>query len=108
MVVQHVGCDRVALALVRDHEQRRAVDEDAGAAEQREHDEADAVEDGIDVEVVAEAAAHSGDHAVGSAPAELSVCRVFGHGATLPPASTGVDPEIPWFDPTIALRWPRS
>ena len=67
------------------------VDQEPGAAEQREHDEPDAVEGGVDVEVAAEAAADAGDHPVRPAPAELSVCGVFCHvlqrAARLRPAS---------------------
>ena len=45
--------DGVVLPLVGDDERRREVDEDAGAAEQREDDEADAEDGGVDVEVAA-------------------------------------------------------
>src|SRR5207249_3405941 len=109
VVAEHVGGDRVAVALARNHEQRGAVDQDSGPAEQCEHDEADAIEDGVDVEVAAQAAADAADHPVGPAPAQLLVCGcVFCHDARLPGAPLGVDPERPWFDPTIVRSWRKS
>src|SRR4029079_7211965 len=109
VVAEYIAGDRVPVALVRNDEQRGAVDEDPGSAEQREHDEADAVEDGVDVEVADQAATHAGDHPVGPAPAQLLVCGcVFCHDTRLPGAPPGVDPERPWFDPTIAPVWLKS
>src|SRR5262249_44256419 len=101
--------DRVFLALVRDHERAGRVDEESGAAEEGEDDEPDPVEDGVDVEVLSEAAGDAGDHAVGPAPAELFVCRrVFCHASRMPCGRPGVDPERPWSDPTIGPIWQRS
>ena len=42
VVLEDVARDRFGLAFVRDHERRCAVDENAGAAEEREDDESDA------------------------------------------------------------------
>src|SRR5688500_12897516 len=108
MIAEDPGSDRVPLALVRDDEECSAVDEDSRPTEQGEDDEPDPVEGRVDVEVAAEPAADAGDHSVRPAPAQLFVCRLFCHSASLPAAAPGVDPENPWFDPTIALRWPRS
>src|SRR5262249_29201289 len=109
VVAQHVGGDRLLLALARDHERAGGEEEEPGTAEESEDDEADAVEDGVDVEVLPEAAGDTGDHAVGPAPAELFVCRrVFCHASRVPCGRPGVDPERPWSDPTIGPIWQRS
>ena len=55
------------LALVRHDERGRGVDDDAGAAEQGQHDEADAEERGVDLEVARQSPANAGQHAVGAA-----------------------------------------
>ena len=81
-LAQRLLDDRLVAALVRDDERRGPVDQEARAAEQREHDEPDAVEDGVDVEVAAEAAADAGDHPVGAAAAQLFVCERLCHGSS--------------------------
>ena len=100
--------DRLVPALVGDDERGGEVDEDSRAAEQREHDEPDAVEHRVDVEVAAEAAADAGDHPVGAAPAQLLVCeRVLSclQRAAAAPASIR---QVP--GPTLQspLVWQRS
>ena len=106
--------DRLVAALVGHDEHGRTVDQQSRAAEEREHEEADAVEGRVDVEVAAEAAADAGDHPIGLAPAELLVsrvfrgCRVFGHGCSVPGDVVGVDPVNPWSDPTIDPGWRRG
>jgi hypothetical protein len=67
---QRLGGDRVLLALVRDHQRGRDVDQDTRAADQRQDDEADPVERGMDVEIARQAPAHPGEHAVRPAPLE--------------------------------------
>src|SRR5262249_7177377 len=95
---------RLALAVVRYDECAGAVHDDPGAAEQREQDEADAVEDGVDVEVAAEAAADAGDQTVGPAPMKLFECgHLCGHGSSLLARVAHVDPESPWSDPYLTL-----
>ena len=74
------------LALVGDDERRGEVDQDSRAAEQREHDEPDAVEHRVHVEVAAEAAADAGDHPVRAAAAQLLVCERLCHGSSVPRA----------------------
>ena len=59
--------DRVLLALVGHDERGGEVDEDAGPAEEGEDDEADAVEGGVDFEVLGKAPADPGDHAIRTA-----------------------------------------
>jgi hypothetical protein len=59
--------DRVLLAFVRHHDRRDEVDQQAGAAEQGEHDEADAIERGVDLEVVRQAPADAGEHTIRAA-----------------------------------------
>ena len=54
----------ILLPLVGHHEGRRQVDQDARAAEQREDDEADAVDGRVDVEVAREPAADAGELAI--------------------------------------------
>ena len=56
--------ERVLVALVGHHERRGQVDQDPRAAEQREHDEADAVDGRMDVEVVREPAGDAGELAI--------------------------------------------
>ena len=82
-LAQHLRRDRLRLAFLGDHEHSREVDEDAGAAEQREYDEADPIEGGAEVEVAREAPADPREHAVGAAPLEplhrRFGCDVLGH-----------------------------
>ena len=59
--------DRVLLALVGHDEHGREVDDEAGAAEQCQYDEADPEERGVDLEVARQSPAHAGQHAVGAA-----------------------------------------
>src|SRR6185295_16427178 len=59
--------DRVLLAFVGHDEHRDEIDQQAGAAEQRENDEADAVERGMYLEVVRQAPADAGEHAIRAA-----------------------------------------
>ena len=54
----------ILLPLVGHHERRRQVDQDPRAAEQREDDEADAVDGRMDVEVAREPAADAGELAI--------------------------------------------
>ena len=56
--------DRVLLALVRYDERRGGVDQDAGAAQEGEDDEADAKDRGVDLEVASQAPANAGEHAI--------------------------------------------
>jgi hypothetical protein len=98
-VPQRGSRDGVLLALVRHDEGSCCVDDDAGAAEQGEDDEADAVEGGMDVEVTGEAAADAGDHAVGAAALEalrrsvLECVCLFGHGSMVASAYAHDHPE---------------
>ena len=82
-LAQRLRRDGLRLALVGDHEHRREVDENAGTAEQREHDEAHPIERGAEVEVAREAPADPREHAVGAAPLEplhrRFGCDVLGH-----------------------------
>ena len=64
------------LAVGRDEDERRGVDDEAGAAEQRERDHADAHERRVDAEVAAEAAADAADDAVGAGALEALRGRV--------------------------------
>src|SRR5581483_9349417 len=50
--------DRAPPALLGDEDHPRDVEEDAAAAGDRQHDESDAEDDGVDVEVVTQPAAH--------------------------------------------------
>jgi len=52
------------MALVGHDERRRQVDDDPRAAEQREHDEADAIDRRMDVEVAREPAADARELAI--------------------------------------------
>ena len=63
---EHVLRDRGVLALVRDDERGGEVDEDPCAAEQRQDDEAEAEDGGVEVEVAAEAAGDAGDDTAGA------------------------------------------
>ena len=67
---EHLCRDRLLLALVRDHEHGGEVDEEPGAAEQRQDDEAEAEDCGVEVEVAAETAGDAGDDTVGGAALE--------------------------------------
>ena len=93
-------------ALVGDDERGGEVDQDPRAAEQREHDEPDAVEHGVDVEVAAEAAADAGDHPIRAAAAQLLVCERLCHGSSVPRPRPGVDPARPLIRPYNRPRWP--
>ena len=95
MVAEHLGGERVPLALVGNDERAGAVDDDPGAAEQRQHDEADAVDDGVDVEVPAEAAADAGEHTVGAAPMELPECGCLCHAWSVLVERARVHPASP-------------
>ena len=57
------------------------IGEHAGAARHREHDEADAEDDRVDVEVAAEAAGHAGDDLVGGGTGEPAGNRRGDRGA---------------------------
>ena len=70
--------DRVLLALVRDDQRGGEVDQDPGAADQREDDEPDSVERGVDAEVAREAPADAREHAVGTAALEALDGRLLG------------------------------
>jgi hypothetical protein len=82
-LTQRRGRDRVLIALVWNDERGGDVDQDAGPADQGEHDEADAIERGVDVEVTREAPADPREHPVGAAALEaldhLPVDCVFIH-----------------------------
>ena len=110
VVPKRVGGDGIPCSLIGDHEQGRAVDEKPSASEKGQDDEPDAVEEGIDVEVAAEAAAHARDHAIRAAPAELFVRRGLSHTPSLLRQAIRVDPANPWFGPERALadRLPGS
>ena len=75
--------DRLLLALLREDENCGEVDQNPGAAQQREDHESQPEERGIQVEVAPEAAGHARDHAVGRAA--LEALSVFGACATFPP-----------------------
>ena len=63
-VAQGSRGEGILVALVGHHERRRQVDQDPRAAEQREDDEADAVDGRMDVEVAREPAADAGELAI--------------------------------------------
>ena len=81
------GDDRVLLALVGHDERCREVDHDPGSAEQRQHDEADAIERGVDLEVAGQAPAYTGKHAIRAAALEpldrRSLDCVFAHAVRI-------------------------
>ena len=58
---EHLGGDRLLATLDRDDEHGGQVDEDPGAAEQRQDDEAEAEDGRVEVEVPTEAAGDAGD-----------------------------------------------
>ena len=62
----------------RDEHPARDVGEQAGAAGQREHDEPDAEDDRVDVEVAAEPAGHAAEHLVGGGAGEAPRLRARG------------------------------
>ena len=95
------GRDGVPLALVGHHKREGQVDDDSGTAKQGEHDEADAVDRRMDVEVAGEPAGDPGDHAVGPASVQTPgvsvgecVC-VLGHGSTIAEPGCFSYPECP-------------
>src|SRR6476659_2503576 len=94
-LAQRARRHRVGLALARHHERRGGVDQDPGSAEQRQHDEADAEERRMDVEVPSEPARDAGEHPVGARAVEAlglgDAARVIGHD----PRMTAGDPESP-------------
>src|SRR5262249_60826888 len=61
------------------------LDDEAGPAQECQHDEADAIERGVDLEVARQAPADAGQHTVVAAPLEpldrRSLDSVFAHGA---------------------------
>jgi hypothetical protein len=59
--------DGAFVTFIREEEPCGGVEEEAGPADERQHDEGNAEDDGVDVEVVTEAAADAGDNAVGTA-----------------------------------------
>jgi hypothetical protein len=83
LVAERRGGDRVLLALVGDDERSGGVDQEAGAAQEGEDDEADAEDCGVDLEVASQAPADAGKHAVRPAalqPPDLwDMCGVFAH-----------------------------
>ena len=89
--------DRLVVALVGDDEQRCEIDEDAGAADQREDDEADTVERGVDSEVARQAPADTGEHAVVPAafqpPDRWFFDCVFAHASRVAERSETGNPE---------------
>ena len=93
------GRDGVPLALVGHHKREGQVDDDSGTAKQGEHDEADAVDRRMDVEVAGEPAGDPGDHPVGPASLQapdvfVGECvGVFGHGSTMGRAGSSANPE---------------
>ena len=96
-LAQGLSGDRVLLALVRDDEHGRQVDEDPGAADQRQDDEADPVEGGVDSEVARQAPADPGEHAVVPAPLEPldrgSFDCVFAHASRVAEPGMAGNPE---------------
>ena len=66
-VAERGGCDRVVLALVRHDKRCGRIDEDAGPAQEGEHDEADTEDGGMDLEVLGKASADAGDLAIRAA-----------------------------------------
>ena len=74
-----------------------SVDEDAGAAEQGEDDEADAEDGGVDLEVASQAPADAGKHAIGAAALQAAdlgdMCCVFAHGFRMASRVRGDHPE---------------
>ena len=107
---QDLGRDRPVTALDRNHEDGREVDEDAGAAEQREDDEAEPEDGRVELEVAAEAAGDTCDQGVGRAALEAldlgRVCDVFIHASRLTRGACCVYSGSPWSDPRLypALR----
>ena len=72
---QHLRCDRLVLPLLGKDEPAGDVDEEPGAAEHGEDDEADPEDDRIEVEVLGQAARDAGDLAIGPAPLEAAGLR---------------------------------
>ena len=86
--------DRALVALLGQQEPGRRVEQEPGTADERQHDDGDPEDDGVEVEVVAEASAHTGDDAVAAAALEAPVGRSLrrdlvlagGHGSIMRPA----------------------
>ena len=109
----HLLGDRPLAALLGHDEQRGEVDQDPGAAEQRQDHEPESEEHRVQVEVPAEAAGDTGDDAVGGALEALDVrgmCDVFAHVSRVPTGRPDGYPDSPWSDPQryFGGLWERS
>ena len=87
---------------------RGEVDEDPGAAEQREDDEPEPEDGRVELEVAAQSASDACDHGVGGAALEAPdlgcVCDVLVHASRVPGRAGRVYSASPWSDPQ---RYPR-
>ena len=85
---ENLGRDRGVLALVRDDEHGCEVDEEPCAAEQRQDDEPEPEDCGVDVEVAAETAGDAGDDTAGGAALEAlhlrGMCEWLCHEMSVP------------------------
>jgi hypothetical protein len=80
VAAEGLGHDRVALALVRDHEPGGHVEQDARAADERQDREADPEERRGDVEVPPKAAGDAGEDPLVPAAVQLLDRRTLGLG----------------------------